>query len=343
MTIAPYVIKDEVLVGSSGAELGVRGYVTAYDVHDGTQKWRAYETGPDDEMKLGTDFNSHNPQYGRFGLGTSKTWQENTWKIGGGTNWGWYAYDPGTNLVYYGSGNPSPWNATMRPGDNKWTMTIFGRDVDTGEAKFGYQKTPHDEWDYAGVDVMILSDEKDDNGNIHKLLFHPDRNGFIYSLDRTNGDLFTVGKIDATMNEFKDVNFKNGQPIRDPEYATYMDHEAHDVCPSAMGYHDQAHDSYDPTSSSSTSTRTISAWTGSPSCFPIVPVSSSSARPCTCIRVRRAIVQNALGLGQVKAYDAVHKSFKWQVQERFAAWGWLAFHGRQSGLLRNARRLYQSA
>ncbi len=82
----------------------------------------------------------------------------------------------------------------MRPGDNKWTMTIWGRDVDTGAAKFGYQKTPHDEWDYAGVDVMILSDEKDDSGNVHKLLFHPDRNGFIYSLDRTNGDLFTSGR-----------------------------------------------------------------------------------------------------------------------------------------------------
>jgi len=148
LTVAPFVAKDLVIVGSSGAELGVRGYATAYSIKDGKQVWRVYATGPDEDIKLAKDFNSANPHYGQFGLGL-KTWEGDAWKIGGGTNWGWYAFDPDLDMLYYGSGNPAPWNETMRPGDNKWTMTIWGRDINTGEAKFGYQKTPHDEWDYA--------------------------------------------------------------------------------------------------------------------------------------------------------------------------------------------------
>ncbi len=163
LTIAPYVVKDLVIVGSSGAELGVRGYTTAYDVKTGEQKWRKYATGPDEEVGIGDKFNAANPHYGQKGLGTA-TWEGDAWRIGGGTNWGWYAYDPEENLIYYGSGNPSPWNETMRPGDNKWTMTIMGRDADTGELRFGYQKTPHDEWDYAGVNVMMLSHAEGQGG-----------------------------------------------------------------------------------------------------------------------------------------------------------------------------------
>ncbi len=86
LTIAPYVVKDKVIIGSSGAELGVRGYLTAYDVKTGEQKWRAYATGPDKDLLLAPDFNIKNPQYGQFGLGT-QTWEGDSWKIGGGTNW----------------------------------------------------------------------------------------------------------------------------------------------------------------------------------------------------------------------------------------------------------------
>ena len=97
LTVAPHVYKDIVLIGSSGAELGVRGYMTAYDVRTGEQKWRAYATGPDSDVLIGDDFNKANPQYGQKGLGTS-TWEGDAWKIGGGTNWGWFAYDPGTKF-----------------------------------------------------------------------------------------------------------------------------------------------------------------------------------------------------------------------------------------------------
>ncbi len=320
LTIAPYVVKDTVLIGSSGAELGVRGYVTAYDIATGAQKWRAYATGPDDQVMLGADFNSANPHYGQKGLGQA-TWEGEAWKIGGGTNWGWYAFDPGTNLFYYGSGNPAPWNETMRPGDNKWTMTIWGRDIDTGEAKFGYQKTPHDEWDYAGVNVMMLSEQQDKTGKMRKLLTHPDRNGIVYTLDRENGDLISADKIDDTVNWVKQVDLKTGLPQRDPEYATRMDHKGRDICPSAMGYHNQGHDSYDPERKSFFMGINHICMDWEPFMLPYRAGQFFVGATLWMYPGPKGDRQNYEGLGQVKAYDAINNKYKWQVMERFAAWG----------------------
>ncbi|MFG1371960.1 methanol/ethanol family PQQ-dependent dehydrogenase [Xanthobacter oligotrophicus] len=320
LTIAPYVVKDTVLVGSSGAELGVRGYVTAYDVRSGAQKWRAYATGPDDQVKLADDFNKANPHYGQKGLGT-QTWEGDAWKIGGGTNWGWYAFDPTTNMVYYGSGNPAPWNETMRPGDNKWTMTIWGRDIDTGEAKFGYQKTPHDEWDYAGVNVMMLSEQKDQTGKMRKLLTHPDRNGIVYTLDRTDGTLISADKIDDTVNWVKQVDIKTGLPRRDPEFGTRMDHVGRDICPSAMGYHNQGHDSYDPERKSFFMGINHICMDWEPFMLPYRAGQFFVGATLNMYPGPKGDRQKVLGLGQVKAYDAINNKFKWEVMERFAAWG----------------------
>ncbi|ABI61242.1 methanol/ethanol family PQQ-dependent dehydrogenase [Granulibacter bethesdensis] len=339
-TQAPYVVKDLVITGSSGAELGVRGFITAYDVHTGAQKWRAYETGPDSDLLLAKDFNIHNPQYGQFGLGT-ETWQEETWKIGGGTNWGWYAYDPGTNLIYYGSGNPAPWNATMRPGDNKWTMTIFGRDADTGEAKFGYQKTPHDEWDYAGVNVMMLSEQKDKDGKLRKLLTHPDRNGIVYTLDRTNGDLVSANKIDDTVNWVKHVDLKTGIPVRDPEYATYMDHKGRDICPSAMGYHNQGFDSYSPEKQQFFLGVNHICMDWEPFMLPYRAGQFFVGATLNMYPGPKGNRQTYEGLGQIKSYNAITGQFKWQKMERFAVWGGtmatagnLVFYGTLDGFIK---------
>ncbi|WP_018391124.1 methanol/ethanol family PQQ-dependent dehydrogenase [Ancylobacter sp. FA202] len=320
LTIAPYVVKDLVLIGSSGAELGVRGYVTAYDIATGAQKWRAYATGPDEEVRLSDDFNSANPHYGQKGLGKA-TWEGEAWKIGGGTNWGWYAFDPDTNLFYYGSGNPAPWNETMRPGDNKWTMTIWGRDIDTGNAKFGYQKTPHDEWDYAGVNVMMLSEQQDKEGKMRKLLTHPDRNGIVYTLDRTNGDLVSADKIDDTVNWVKKVDLKTGLPERDPEFGTRMDHKGRDICPSAMGYHNQGHDSYDPERKSFFMGINHICMDWEPFMLPYRAGQFFVGATLWMYPGPKGDRQTYEGLGQVKAYDAINNKFKWQVMERFAAWG----------------------
>lgn len=340
LTIAPYVVKDKVIVGSSGAELGVRGYITAYDVHDGAQVWRAYATGSDKDMLIGPDFNIKNPHYGQKGLGLS-TWEGDAWKIGGGTNWGWYAYDPKTNLIYFGTGNPAPWNETMRPGDNKWTMTIFGRDVDTGEAKFGYQKTPHDEWDYAGVNVMMLSEQKDKDGKMRSLLTHPDRNGIVYTLDRTNGDLVSADKIDDTVNEFKSVDMKTGLPVRDPEYGTRMDHQAKDICPSAMGYHNQGHDSYDPTKQTFFMGINHICMDWEPFMLPYRAGQFFVGATLNMYPGPKGDRQNYEGLGQIKAYNAISGKFKWEKMERFAVWGGtmatagnLVFYGTLDGFIK---------
>ena len=137
----PMVVKDKVIVGISGGEFGVRGRVTAYNLKDGKQAWRAYSIGPDDETLIDPEkTTSWASRSARTRAPT--TWEGDQWKIGGGTTWGWYSYDPELNLIYYGSGNPSTWNPVQRPGDNKWSMTIFARDPDTGVAKWVYQMTP---------------------------------------------------------------------------------------------------------------------------------------------------------------------------------------------------------
>jgi methanol dehydrogenase (cytochrome c) subunit 1 len=340
LTIAPYVVKDKVIIGSSGAELGVRGYVTAYDVTSGAQVWRAYATGPDADVKIGDDFNKANPHYGQKGLGT-KTWEGDAWKIGGGTNWGWYAYDPDTNMIYYGSGNPAPWNETMRPGDNKWTMTIWGRDVDTGEAKFGYQKTPHDEWDYAGVNVMMLSEQKDKDGKMRKLLTHPDRNGIVYTLDRETGDLISANKLDDTVNWVKTVDLKTGQPVRDPEYGTRMDHKATEVCPSAMGYHNQGHDSYDPKKQLFFMGINHICMDWEPFMLPYRAGQFFVGATLNMYPGPKGDRQNYLGLGQIKAYNAITGKYAWEKMERFSVWGGtmstagnLVFYGTLDGFLK---------
>ena len=333
LTVAPFVVKDKVIVGTSGAELGVRGYATAFNIKDGKQAWRVYATGPDEDIKLSKDFNSANPHYGQFGLGL-KTWEGDAWKIGGGTNWGWYAYDSDLEMLYYGSGNPAPWNETMRPGDNKWTMTIWGRDVNTGEAKFGYQKTPHDEWDYAGVNYMGLSEQMV-NGKKTKLLTHPDRNGLVYTLNREDGTLVNAFKIDDTVNWVKKVDLQTGLPIRDPEYSTHMDHQATGICPSAMGYHNQGIESYDPN-------KQLFFMGTNHICMDWEPFMLPYRAGQFFVGATLNMYPGPKGtLGQVKAMNAVTGKMEWEVQEKFAVWGGttatagdLVFYGTLDGYIK---------
>jgi alcohol dehydrogenase (cytochrome c) len=155
--MAPMIFGDKVLVGISGGEYGVRGHVTAYNLRDGSQAWRAYSVGTDEDIKVDPQRTTHMGQ--PVGANSSiSSWQGDQWKLGGGTTWGWFSYDPELNLIYYGTGNPGTWNPSQRPGDNKWSMTIMARDANTGVARWVYQMTPHDEWDYDGVNEMILVD-----------------------------------------------------------------------------------------------------------------------------------------------------------------------------------------
>ena len=239
MTNAPLVVKDVVIAGVSGGEFGVRGHVTAYDANTGKELWRAYSTGPDSEVKItGTPNANYESMKGKD-LGVS-TWQGDEWKRGGGTTWGWYSYDPELNLFYYGTGNPGTWNPDQRPGDNKWSMTIFARNPETGEAKWAYQMTPHDEWDYDGVNENILFDQGG-----RKLLAHFDRNGFAYTIDRTNGKLVVAEKY-GPVNWASKIDLTTGLPVRDAKYGTTSKKNTEGICPAAIGFKDQQPAAYSP-------------------------------------------------------------------------------------------------
>jgi PQQ-dependent dehydrogenase (methanol/ethanol family) len=239
MTNAPLVVKDVVIAGVSGGEFGVRGHVTAYDANTGKEVWRAYSTGPDSDVKItGTPNANYESMKGKD-LGVS-TWQGDEWKRGGGTTWGWYSYDPELNLFYYGTGNPGTWNPDQRPGDNKWSMTIFARNPETGEAKWAYQMTPHDEWDYDGVNENILFDQGG-----RKLLAHFDRNGFAYTIDRTNGKLVVAEKY-GPVNWASKIDLATGVPVRDPKYGTTSKKNTEGICPAAIGFKDQQPAAYSP-------------------------------------------------------------------------------------------------
>jgi PQQ-dependent dehydrogenase (methanol/ethanol family) len=229
ITSAPLVIKDKVISGISGGEYGVRGFVTANDVKTGKQVWRMYSTGPEAEVGF---------------PGSVETWKGDEWKTGGGTTWGWYSYDPDLNLLYYGTGNPGSWNPDQRPGDNKWSMTIFARDPDTGKAKWAYQKTPHDAWDYDGINENVLVDINI-KGQPRKVLVNFDRNGFSYTLDRATGELLMAEPF-VNVNWAKGVDLKTGKPIENPEKRTSATKNTKDICPSAMGGKNQQPVAFSP-------------------------------------------------------------------------------------------------
>jgi PQQ-dependent dehydrogenase (methanol/ethanol family) len=250
-TNAPQVFKDKVLTGISGGEFGVRGYLSAYNIKDGSLAWRGYSTGPDAEMLMDPEktMTWTDGKLAPVGKDSSlKTWQGDQWKIGGGTTWGWYSYDKATNSVYYGTGNPSTWNPAQRPGDNKWSMTIWSRDVDTGKVNWVYQMTPYDQWDFDGVNEMILADINV-KGKPTKALVHFDRNGFAYTLDRTTGALLVAQKYDPTVNWASHVDMKTGRPEVLDKYSTAKngpDVNTKGICPTAQGSKDEQPASFDP-------------------------------------------------------------------------------------------------
>ena len=250
-TNAPHVFKDKVITGISGGEWGVRGFLAAYDINTGKQVWKAFSTGPDQEMLIDPDKTMTWTDGALKPVGKDsslKTWQGDQWKNGGGTTWGWYSYDKALNLLYYGTGNPSTWNPAQRPGDNKWSMTIFARDVDTGAAKWAYQMTPFDEWDFDGVNEMILADINV-KGKPTKALVHFDRNGFGYTLDRTNGALLVAEKFDPAVNWATNVDMKTGRPQVVAQYSTAKngpDKNTKGVCPAALGSKDEQPAAFNP-------------------------------------------------------------------------------------------------
>ena len=243
MTMAPLVVKDKVLVGNSGGELGVRGWLTALNTESGKIVWRAYSTGPDAEVLIGRDFKPFYPQDRGQDLGVS-TWPPHMWQIGGGSVWGWISYDPDLDLIYYGTGNPGPWNPEQRPGDNKWTCGIFARKPDTGAAIWAYQWSPHDQCDYDGVNENVLLDLPI-NGQVRKTLVRPERNGFVYVMDRITGEVLSAKPFVHT-TVAKGIDLQSGRPIEVPEKRTGFGRVVRDICPAPPGGKDWQPTAYSP-------------------------------------------------------------------------------------------------
>jgi lanthanide-dependent methanol dehydrogenase len=336
MTAAPLIVKNKVLVGISGGEFGVQGRLTAYNLKDGSVAWKAFSVGPDDQILFDANTTELGKQVGKDS--SLATWQGDQWKIGGGATWGWYSYDPGLNLIYYGSGNPSTWNPVQRPGDNKWSMTMFARNPDTGVAKWVYQMTPHDEWDYDGINEMILADIPV-KGKETKALVHFDRNGFGYTLDRQTGQLLVAEKFDPKVNWATKVDLATGKPERVKQYSTEAngeDHNTQNICPAALGTKDEQPAAYSPT------TKLFYVPTNHV-CMDYEPfkVSYTAGQPYVGATLTMYPPKGDNNLGNFIAWDAGRGKIVWSDPEPFSVWsgalataGDIVFYGTLEGYLK---------
>ena len=216
MSLAPLVADGKVLVGTSGGELGVRGFVAAFDANTGKELWRTY-TGP------------------APGEPGSETWPKGEqWKTGGGSIWVTANYDPQTNLAFWGTGNGGPWMGDQRPGDNLYTSSTLAIDASTGAIKGYHQYHPNDSWDWDEVSPPILVDYQR-NGRTVKGLIDVARDGYLWFLERTNGPInFVEGKPYVTQTVFKSLDPKTGRPDVDPEHKPGSNKKA-TFCPSLWG------------------------------------------------------------------------------------------------------------
>jgi lanthanide-dependent methanol dehydrogenase len=345
MTMSPLVVGDNVIVGISGGEFGVRGHMTAYNIDSGEMVWRGYSTGPDDEVLI-TENSTMMGEPIEADLGIS-TYPEGEWEIGGGTTWGWVTYDPELDLIYYGTGNPGTWNPAQRaidgePADNKWSISVFARRPDTGEVAWVYQKLPFDEWDYDGINENVLIDVEVD-GEERKALHIIDRTGFAFLIDRENGMPISIEKFAPETNWATDYDLETGRPNVDPQYSTFTQGtnvNTTGICPTAMGAKNMQPSSY------SQDTGLIYAGINR-ICMNYEPyeVEYTAGQPYVgAVLTMMASPEDAGGhggLGSFIAWDPVAAETRWEIDEPFAVWsgalttaGGLAFYGTLEGYIK---------
>jgi len=329
ITMAPLVVKGKVLVGNSGGELGVRGWLTALDAGSGKQAWRAWSTGPDSDVLIGSGFKPFYDDAKGRDLGKS-TWPGEAWKIGGGTVWGFVSYDPDADLLYYGTANPGPWNPEQRPGDNKWTSGIFARDPASGQARWFYQTSPHDLHDYDGVNENILV-TLDIDGATRKVLIHPDRNGYLYVLDRASGQVLSATPY-APVTTSTGVDLKSGRLLYAQDKEPKAGLVIHDICPASPGAKDWQPAAFSP--------RTKLLYIPHQNLCQDAETSQASyiaGTPYVGATVRMKAGPGG-HRGEFAAWDPVAKASKWVIREDLPVWsgalvtaGDVAFYGTMDG------------
>ena len=324
--MAPFIARDRVLVGPSGGEFGIYGWVKALDLASGKILWTAHNMGPDSLMiaRRGTFTGGAN-------LGVS-TWSGDSWRRGGAPVWGWISYDPQLDLIYVGTGNPGPYNTEQRPGENKWTNSVLARRPSDGALVWAYQFTPHDSWDFDANAEMILADLVV-GGRMRKVLVTFNKNGFAYTLDRATGELL-VAEPFAHVTWAKGIDKRTGLPILDTTKVTGASRgNVTGICPSLEG-------GKSPASPSAFSPRTGLFYTATNNLcmnFEAAPVTRIPATPF--IGATTPYVAGPGGyMGAFIAWDAARGRKVWEVKEQFPVWsgtvvtaGDIAFYGTLDG------------
>jgi PQQ-dependent dehydrogenase (methanol/ethanol family) len=335
MPMAPFVVKDRVIVGPSGGEFGIHGWAKALDLATGKLTWTAYNAGPDSDMVIrpGT-FKPFYDQGGDLGL---TTWPQDGWKIAGAPVWGWLSYDAELDLLYYGVGNPGPYNPEQRPGDNKWTNSVLARRPGDGSLVWAYQFTPHDNWDYDSNAGMLLADLVV-KGRPRKVLVHFDKNGFAYTIDRTNGEVL-VAEPFVSLNWAKRIDLKTGRPVLDSSKLTGASKgNVQYICPSLEG-------GTSPASPAAYSPRTGLFYVSTVNlCMDYHAGEVSRIRGTPFIGAATPYVAGPGGnMGAFIAWNAATGRRIWEIKEKYPVWsgvvttaGDLVFYGTLDGWLKAA-------
>ncbi len=330
VTMAPLVVKDRVIVGASGGEFGIYGWVKALDLASGRTVWTARNIGPDAAMLVHPgDFK---PAYDSGSELGAHSWANDSWQTGGAPVWGWMSYDPELNLFYYGTGNASPYNPEQRSGDNKWSASLLARRPEDGALVWAYQFTPHDNWDYDATGAMVLADLTI-GGKPVKALVHFDKNGFAYTLDRATGRVLVAAAF-APVNWAKSIDLANGRPALDPSKQTGASKgNVRGICPSLEG-------GVSPSSPPAFSPRTHYFYSSTNNlCMDYAAVRASHLKGTPFVGVTSPYFAGPGGyLGSFIAWDASSGRKVWENKEAYPNWsgalvtaGDVAFYGTLDG------------
>ena len=295
MTHAPLVVKDKILVGTAGGDGPIRGFLGAFDAKTGKEVWRFYPI----------------PGPGEPG---NETWAGESWKVGGAAIWNTGAYDPETNLTFWGTGNPAPdTNGNVRLGDNLYSDSVVALDADTGKLKWYYQFTPHDEMDYDSTQVPVLADIEF-RGRMRKAMLWANRNGVAYVLDRTTGE-FLLGRPFVKVNWMDGFDAK-GRPIRVPgKVPVGSGGDGTAIMPTVLG----GTNWYPPSFSPKTGLFYVSAWENSKSGGG-GQRGGANTTPMAGITLAPNVKTEEEGYGVVRALDPKTLEKKWEFKMNDITW-----------------------